>query len=147
VLIGAHVALPTSLLLVVTRTVEAELEANLKKSVCTADSSGAGPSACGSGGNGSVGVATDDVGIGADVGADAGAEGGPDDGNGRLGVDVSCGGSDGSSTRIFQVTPVIANTASAPSAAPATAAAITTPDECPVEWAARGPATSIGWVG
>lgn len=146
--------LPTSSLLVVTRTVEAELEANLKKPVCfgdypgavdgdpvgnTAENCGAGPSACGSGGNGSAGVTTDDVGVGTAAGADAGA----DDGSGRLGVDVSCGGSDGSSMRIFQVTPVTAKTASAPSAAPASAAPITTP----VEWLRRGPATPIDWVG
>jgi hypothetical protein len=135
---------------VVTRTVEAELEANLKKPVCFGDYPGAvagdpaenraaGPSACGSGGSGGVGVTTDDVGVGTAAGADAG----PDDGSGGLGVDVSCGGSDGSSMRIFQVTPVTAKTASAPSAAPASAAPITTP----VEWPRRGPATLIGWVG
>jgi hypothetical protein len=132
------------LLLVVTRTVEAELEANLKKPVCfgdypgavagdPAENRGAGRSACGSGGNGGVGVTTDDVDVGTAAGAEAGV--------GGLGVDVSCGGSDGSSMRIFQVTPVTAKTASAPSAAPASAAPITTP----VEWPRRGPATAVGW--
>ncbi|KZS85066.1 hypothetical protein B4U45_26665 [Mycobacterium persicum] len=54
------------------------------------------------------------------------------------GVDDSPGGYSGagSSTRIFQVTPVTAKTASAPIAKPATVAPITTP----VEW--RRPAAA-----
>ncbi|ORB86850.1 hypothetical protein B1987_27240 [Mycobacterium kansasii] len=78
-----------------------------------------------------------------EVAAVVGAAGG-DGGLLTGGADDSAGGYSGagSSTRIFQVTPVTAKTASAPIAKPATAAPTTTP----VEWRrpAAGPVAGGG---